>query len=145
MERKRNIKRVAMFWIGEILIFLFVLVVVSSFADDWLCLCVISNKVVLVLLSVITIVTLILAFYISKSYIKSPRKGTLELLATINVLTIILGITPLETITEALFRPCLGELLVYSASNLWTYIIAVLLCIIGVMMCMFAYMETNEY
>lgn len=145
MERKRNIKRVAMFWIGEILIFLFVLVVVSSFADDWLCLCVISNKVVLVLLSVITIVTLILAFYLSKSYIKSPRKGTLELLATINVLTIILGITPLETITEALFRPCLGELLVYSASNLWTYIIAVLLCIIGVMMCMFAYMETNEY
>ena len=145
MDRKRNIKKVAMFWIGEILIFLFVLVVVSSFADDWLCLCVISNKVVLLLLSVMTIVTLILAFIFSKSYIKSPRKGTLELLATINVLTIILGITPLETITETLFLPCLGELLVYSASNLWTYIIAVLLCIIGVMMCMFAYMETKEY
>lgn len=142
-DRKRNIKKVAMFWTGEILIVPVILVMVTSLFGDWLCLR-ISNMVILVLGAVLSFVTLLFAIRCSKSYVKSPSKGTLKLIAITNVLTILFVLEPLETITEFLCRPCLGQLLVYLSTNLWIYIIVAVICILGIIMCVFAYTEDDE-
>ncbi len=142
-DRKRNIKKVAMLWTGEILIVPAILVMVTSLFGDWLCVG-ISNTVLLVLGAVLAIVTLLFAIRCSKSYVKSPSKSTLEWIAITNVVTILLVLAPIESITECLWRPCLGQLLVYLSTNLWTYIIVAVICILGIIMCVFAYTEDDE-
>ena len=140
-DRKRNIKKVAMLWTGEILIVPAILVMVTCLFGDWLCISIISDTKLFVLGAVLAIVTLLFAIRCSNSYVKSPSKSTLELIASTNVVTILLVLAPIESITECLWRPCLGQLLVYLSTNLWTYIIVAVICILGIIMCVFAYTE----
>lgn len=143
-EKKRNRRMVAMFWGGESLVILAVLVLLSTIGKDWLCLQVVSNTIVFVLLTVITIAIVIFIIFCCKEYVKKPGQGTLQLVGVANILLFLVALPVIETITEMFVRPCLGGLLEYLASNLFGLIIAFLLCVVGIIMCMSAYMGTKE-
>lgn len=143
-EKKRNRKMVAMFWGGESIVFLAILVLLSTFGKDWLCLYTISNTIVFVMLTVLTIAILTFMIICCKEYIKKPSEGTLQIVGLANILLLLVALPLIETITEMFVRPCLGGLLEYWASNLFAFIIAFLLCVVGTIMCMSAYMGTKE-
>lgn len=142
-EKKRNRKMVAMFWGGESIVFLAILVLLSTFGKDWLCLYTISNTIVFVMLTVLTIAILTFMIICCKEYIKTPSEGTLQIVGVANILLFLVALPLIETITEMFVRPCLGRLFEYLASNLLGFIITFILCVVGAIMCMFAYMETK--
>lgn len=144
-EKKRNRRMVTMFWGGESLVILAVLVLLSTIGKDWLCLQVVSNTIVFVLLTVITIAIVIFIIFCCKEYIKKPVQGTLQLVGVANILLFLVALTPIETITEAFVRPCLGRLLEYMSSNIIGIMIAFVICVLGLLMCLFTYMETKDY